>query len=607
MMFNIPWSMCCLLVLAAVWSPAAETPSAAILPLRSELIAGGETGTVQVVSDIFAMTLDEAGIVLVERQRIEAVLAEQARIASGALDSGAAVRLGRLLQADYLIVGTLRGGSDGRLLQLRAIRIADGAVAWAGEAQGDAGALISQAPGLAAAAASRLEAATDATFDADQRPLAALRHHERAQALRGQGAPAAAAAEELLALRHEPGNDEAELGFVEALVAADHNALAAAEAAALLRRRPDHPQQARLHALARDAGIAPIAFAPTRPLPRPATTPDPVDDQRELIAMLEQVQRSGGKLAGIASIDLATAWTDLAHHHGQRNRDRAALEAYREALRQLWSLRLHDPDALYRPLTTLSSNSVGKGAAGDPRSRPIQLLLSAWRSRRNNRPTVPNDMAAAVRACRRAGGLPDGFDRPQPVRRIEVPITERAQIGETLLVRPDWSAVPPRSPLLFANARTGQSYLVSTMRPIVQAWKAEEADAVYARAGAPWIPQQASGGTVAGGRSLALGAGGDAPDALRQDLRLGADSHGLSVQVSSDRDFRQLVITVAVTDPAAPEAEWAGASLLEQAVFDLLEGRGEEAEHRLQLIIELGYAGATNEIGPLLSIAREVR
>lgn len=120
----------------AVFAPAVEGAGDAI-PVAAALVDGMQA------------RLADRGIPVVERERIAAALAEQSLGASGLIDAATAARFGKLLQADVLVVGSVRRSEALIVVTLRAVRAADGAVVWAGSVDGAAGELAQQAAGLA--------------------------------------------------------------------------------------------------------------------------------------------------------------------------------------------------------------------------------------------------------------------------------------------------------------------------------------------------------------------------------------------------------------------------------------------------------------------------
>ena len=116
-------------------------PTVAVLDLSNDsgdrALDGVGAGVANVVVSRFAQT---RSVQVVERQQLKAVLDEVALSASGAVDSGAAIEAGRLLGADYLVVGSLFSFARPELtIHLRVVDTTDGRVVASDQVTGEVG------------------------------------------------------------------------------------------------------------------------------------------------------------------------------------------------------------------------------------------------------------------------------------------------------------------------------------------------------------------------------------------------------------------------------------------------------------------------------------
>ena len=105
---------------------ADEPRTVVVLPLGAPSVQEGET-VAEAARDLLAEGLANAGgLTLVERERLDAVLAEQ-RIAR-AFDGADATRIGGLLGATHAVAGVVSRTERGWRITLEAMRVPDGAV-----------------------------------------------------------------------------------------------------------------------------------------------------------------------------------------------------------------------------------------------------------------------------------------------------------------------------------------------------------------------------------------------------------------------------------------------------------------------------------------------
>ncbi|MBI3072158.1 MAG: hypothetical protein HYY84_08565 [Deltaproteobacteria bacterium] len=88
-------------------------------------------GTAEIVNAVFTGALARLGHRVVERQALEAILAEQARSRAAEFDPATAISLGRLKAAEVAFFGTIAEDSTGFEIDVRAVSAHDGTVALA--------------------------------------------------------------------------------------------------------------------------------------------------------------------------------------------------------------------------------------------------------------------------------------------------------------------------------------------------------------------------------------------------------------------------------------------------------------------------------------------
>jgi TolB-like protein len=134
------------LCLAVVWTVlgtrAWAAPTVAVLDLSNDTGDRALDGVGAGVANIVVSRFAQADAVdVVERQQLRSVLDEVALSASGAVDPEAAVEAGRLLGADYLVVGSLFSFARPELtIHLRVVDAAEGRVVVSNEVTGEVGA-----------------------------------------------------------------------------------------------------------------------------------------------------------------------------------------------------------------------------------------------------------------------------------------------------------------------------------------------------------------------------------------------------------------------------------------------------------------------------------
>ena len=101
--------VCWILLLGAGCAGATDSPVLAVIKFQDEtgsLPMQGGTG--RVLTNMLTNELAaRAGFIVVERQKLRAVLEEQNLTESGLLSPGQGAELGKLLGADYLVTGTV--------------------------------------------------------------------------------------------------------------------------------------------------------------------------------------------------------------------------------------------------------------------------------------------------------------------------------------------------------------------------------------------------------------------------------------------------------------------------------------------------------------------
>lgn len=523
--------------------------------------SGGATGLAAALTDGLQGRLADRGVTVVERERVMAAIVEQALGSSGLIDPATAARLGKMLGADLLVVGSIRELDGHATAVLRAVRAADGAIAWAGIADGVAAEVAAQAPALADALITALTVPLPA-ITGERVGLLALRHEERARALIAQRAHADAAAEALLALHSTADSPTARLAFIQALAEGGFTTLAAAEARVALTAATPPAHLPRLRAWA-------DAKPPARPAVSPPRPGDGVEERahRAVIAELDKLATGADReLADLAACDLTDAWKQLGDVLAEQGRDRAAMAAYRESALRGW--------ALY------ANGKIGRDGRGRAWTRailpadlvPLSLLCDGG---------DPHRLVAAVTAALAAGGLPRDPAvavpsasrelRLSPIDSVALPASEnRARLG---LVRFDLSQLPPQARVVGAQLTADRCCRVR------QAWVGTEADPNYARKGVAWVPDHQENGA----RSPPLSSSLAVVDAVREERAAGASAHGFAVADRDDFVTTRAILTVTVSTPGPLDLNTAGpGSLLEHGVLALLQGRGAQARPLLE-------------------------
>ncbi len=493
--------------------------------------AGSEAArpVAQAMEDLLLAQLSDAeAVTLVERSSIAQVLKEQQLALSGLVDPATAARIGQLLKADVIVVGRVRSlaGTE-RLATLCAVAVGDARVLWSGEAQGDDGALAGQAASIGGELAGALRHDGGTAMARAASPLVALKHHERATALRALGALEEAATEELLALHHDPLLADADLGFLTALADAGFERLAAVQAEAELAGPGDHHASAQLKALAGRTGM------PTASHREEAV--DSLETQsvrRFAELMTRRAQESPPEEAGRRAQDEIRAWVLLGDAYVAEQRDRLARAAYQHALTRLWTLRALDP--LCAAERTFAFPRCCDSAAG----RAIELAAIRRYDLAIGPVFDPLLLPTLREALAKKQALPAGAKLPLPVYRCELPFADRVLLpgarGSTemdVLLRLDLAGLPANA--VFADASiVGPLVTLSaaSIASVTTRWVGSEADFLFARSGTPWPARGPFGNDPVRGRTVFANEQSQPHGllaCLAEALRRGADDHGM--------------------------------------------------------------------------------
>ena len=563
----------------------------AIVPFESVHIDGQRLDAAQPAAKAMEELLqsqvsDAEQITLVERARIDQVLKEQSLALSGLVDPATAARVGQLLKADVVVVGRVRPlDGNKRLATVRAVAVADTRVLWSAEAQGDDGALAGQAVSLGAALSAALRNASgQPTAPLGATPLRAVKHHERAAALRALGAAEEAATEELLALRHDPALADAELGFLTALAAAGFEGLAGAEAQAAVERAGPAAAKALIDLATRTA------------LPEPSLLAQSEDSLetvniRRFVELVERRARSAPVAeATRARKDCLRAWILLGDAYVAERRDRKAREAYREAVKRAWDLRASDPAVMLDPefcftriCDSLAAKAIENSAYGTYIDHGLRSVLRA--------------------ALQQGGKLPDGAKPPLVVYTAELPIADRVLLPKpdrswSLLLRIKPGALPASAHLTrcrfvgLENRSEWQNHKQNFQGGVLDTrWVGSEANGVFARTGVAWPTVEQFGNDAVFGRQVYNAAYTSKPlVAIVEECRRRSDNDcGFVVREAMAKpaalpDIHLFVEFVVPPGTSATGFEPAPRARLALGVYLLLAGRGAEARTEFQAL-----------------------
>ncbi len=209
----LDWLVCVLLTaLLLVSSTARAATTLAVLPLEKgaagpELEGLGTALAGMLISDLS----DAEGLVLVERSRLDAVLAEIELGEKGYLDAATAQRLGRGLGAELVLVGSYSVVDGTLALDARLVAVESGAIVHAVDAQGPVADFVTVEKDLAeqvvSAAGSSLDARARRTFYSrvPTEDWGAFTAWSKGQALADEGALEEARAAFQAALARDPG------------------------------------------------------------------------------------------------------------------------------------------------------------------------------------------------------------------------------------------------------------------------------------------------------------------------------------------------------------------------------------------------------------------
>lgn len=250
------WLWASLVAIVTTASPAHPAPGEPVVfmtPVSNQTGEAGHEATAVALTEAVAVLASQSGVRMVERARYAQVLAEHELTLRGVMDEAAAIRLGRLLEADRLVAGGVwlqPGEGEAAPARLRVTlqvwRIADGRLAGTAEAGAAVDELVELAESLALKLREPLAASTPPADEAKRQPHAQADLHY----LRGLG------------YYHAGQYDLALMAFFRASDADPHHARAALHRAYCYRALDelDHMAVA-LRAVVRDHGATASADA----------------------------------------------------------------------------------------------------------------------------------------------------------------------------------------------------------------------------------------------------------------------------------------------------------------------------------------------------------
>lgn len=509
-----------LLLVFAAWLLAGEAPRIAVLPITISEATPADTQAGMACESALLSGLADAGAEPVERQRLDLVLRELALAGTGLVDEAQAARVGGRLGAAVIVISSLRREGDLRL-RCRALTSADGQVVWAGEADGEAEALMAQCARLAADLAAKAGAAPGAEGAISDLEKTAF--YERLAVLNRQGLHEEAAG--LAARRIGRTDPTAISACLDAMARCGFSGLAAAEAK---QRKLDWKKPA-------DA----VSIA----IPATAAISDESLElrARRAVAMhLDAMPGDGEQLLD----DRISAWAKVAEQAGIEKRQHSALSA----VRQFWhhQFRLHARHPRLFPEFDMSGPPVF------PLSPSAQLaaMLLKLRSREVGGITdLPSGFTAlCFRAASSGEALPDigpGW------RQLDLPATAKPVPGSptagVMLYAVDAAALPATAVLLCAHPVVGSERLGNS-------FKIQDVQ-VFA---------QGQGGPV--GQSVT----GVLPGLLEL-RRLGAKGLGLQLPLLTLGN-EPVAMRVIYSGPATTPAKASTSALLEEMVHAIIGG-----------------------------------
>jgi len=497
----------------------------ALCPLGGSGIDADANARLAIEDQLQTELTSRPGLQVVERSRIQAVLAEQALQSTSLIDTASAVRVGQLVQADALIVGACRASGDHLLVTLRLVRTSDAAVLWATEAEGSLDALAAQAPGLADACAAALSRPLP-QIDASTSSLAGSRHHDHAQALHAQGLFADAMAEELLATTSDPRLQAARTGFAQSLADAGLTTVAIAEAKDQLNCNPT------LH----DPALSAIAALPMPP-PVIATPPPPSARVRSMLAVLDRLKQLPPDDPQVLR-DLIAMNLELGRQYTRETRDHAALLAFEQAMAAKRTLRRLDPSYL----TSESPYQLAIETDPSPLT-PGTCLLAGMRHDSTRKPDgdlyIPYSLPEVLSRAQAEGTDPASLTLPRGYV-LTVGLTDTAYLTELrnyLLIHAPLADIPEGATIIGAtlDQQSTVSSSFSEVSIIGQDWVGAEATLRFASAGRPWITYKVTANNGAFGRELPVrGTFRSLTDAMNWEVAHRRDAHGLGIDYPFD-------------------------------------------------------------------------
>lgn len=122
---------------AAVAEPSATALAIAVTDFESQGVAGS---VASIVTEWLRDEVLKAGAYrMLERRRMDALLAEQTLQQTGCTDQECAVKLGKLLNVRRMVVGSLGKFEESYVVIVRMVEVEDGQVVWSGTAKGKSG------------------------------------------------------------------------------------------------------------------------------------------------------------------------------------------------------------------------------------------------------------------------------------------------------------------------------------------------------------------------------------------------------------------------------------------------------------------------------------
>lgn len=281
----------------------ANAATVVVAPLH-DASPDGDADTAQGVTDLMAGVLADR-MTVVPREKLQAVLKEQGFSAKGLSDAKTAVKVGRLLKADYVLIGSVFRCKDRVEFAVRIVRVAGGDVVKGVTLGGAPGELLDTASKLANQCAEALRGRIpgSAGQKVSATHLAAERYFLKALGYYHAGNYDRAIMNSLKVIALDPNNQKARLRLAESFLAAGDTEQARITLFRTLQLFPALDPVARIETLL--DGVAPLAVQAIEKqevsLALPTTWPDDAQVAYELTwgkqaARRDTEQASGGKL-----------------------------------------------------------------------------------------------------------------------------------------------------------------------------------------------------------------------------------------------------------------------------------------------------------------------